>query len=204
MFFDWLSEQSGYKSKINKTVIDYLNLTKGEIKIATQPRMRPCPTLEEVKALIESIRGKTEIEMRDKALISLTFLTGARISAVSTLPIRSFDREKLIIDQDPKLGVKTKNSKIIPSVKKTTPALASTPTPAPKKKAPARKSKPKVEVGFARGKRKEAVARAVADADYVIENGAGYDSWMDKLVGAGAGSNADRKVLNVATLELLS
>jgi zinc/manganese transport system substrate-binding protein len=43
-------------------------------------------------------------------------------------------------------------------------------------------------------------ARAVAGADYVIENGAGYDSWMDKLLSAGAGANADRKVLNVAML----
>ena len=45
-------------------------------------------------------------------------------------------------------------------------------------------------------------ARAVATANYIIENGAGYDSWMDKLVGAGASSaaasSADRKVLNVA------
>jgi zinc/manganese transport system substrate-binding protein len=43
-------------------------------------------------------------------------------------------------------------------------------------------------------------ARAVASADYIIENGAGYDSWMDKLVSAGPGAAADRKVLNVATL----
>jgi zinc/manganese transport system substrate-binding protein len=41
-------------------------------------------------------------------------------------------------------------------------------------------------------------ARAVATANYVIENGAGYDSWMDKLVGAG--SEPNRKVLNAATL----
>ena len=41
-------------------------------------------------------------------------------------------------------------------------------------------------------------ARAVATANYVIENGAGYDSWMDKLVAAG--SEPGRKVLNVATL----
>src|SRR5580704_7348902 len=34
-------------------------------------------------------------------------------------------------------------------------------------------------------------ARAVADADYVIVNGAGYDSWMDKLLSAGA-SNPKR------------
>jgi zinc/manganese transport system substrate-binding protein len=41
-------------------------------------------------------------------------------------------------------------------------------------------------------------ARAVAAANYVIENGAGYDSWMDKLIGAGP--EPGRKVLNVATL----
>jgi len=41
-------------------------------------------------------------------------------------------------------------------------------------------------------------ARAVADANYVIVNGAGYDSWADKLLSAGG--NANRKVLNVANL----
>ena len=48
-------------------------------------------------------------------------------------------------------------------------------------------------------------ARAVATANYIIENGAGYDSWMDKLVGAGANSPAGnfasgRTTLNVANL----
>ena len=41
-------------------------------------------------------------------------------------------------------------------------------------------------------------AREVATADYVIENGAGYDSWMEKLLSAGGNSN--RKVLNAADL----
>lgn len=41
-------------------------------------------------------------------------------------------------------------------------------------------------------------ARAVAQANYVIENGAGYDSWMGKLVSAG--NVPHRTVLNVATL----
>ncbi len=41
-------------------------------------------------------------------------------------------------------------------------------------------------------------ARAVATANYIIENGAGYDSWMDKLIGAG--SNPNRTVLDVASL----
>ncbi|HUZ93148.1 MAG TPA: zinc ABC transporter substrate-binding protein [Candidatus Paceibacterota bacterium] len=41
-------------------------------------------------------------------------------------------------------------------------------------------------------------ARAVATANYVIENGAGYDSWADKLLGASPDPN--RKVMNVAAL----
>ena len=41
-------------------------------------------------------------------------------------------------------------------------------------------------------------ARDFAIANYVIVNGAGYDSWADKLLGAG--ENPNRKVLNVADL----
>ena len=41
-------------------------------------------------------------------------------------------------------------------------------------------------------------ARAVADADYVVENGAGYDTWMDKLLGAE--NKSGRVVLTIATL----
>jgi zinc/manganese transport system substrate-binding protein len=41
-------------------------------------------------------------------------------------------------------------------------------------------------------------ARAIADADYIIVNGAGYDTWADKLIGAGTKQNS--KVLSVAKL----
>ncbi len=41
-------------------------------------------------------------------------------------------------------------------------------------------------------------ARAFATAEYIIENGAGYDEWADKLISAGIKPNA--KVLNVAEL----
>lgn len=113
-FFEWLSKQKGYK-KITSTDVDYLNLSKGETRIATQPKSKASPTLEEIKTLIESVKGQTETEMRDKALLSLTFLTGARISAIISLPIQSFDRKELIIHQDPALGVNTKFKKKITS-----------------------------------------------------------------------------------------
>lgn len=115
VFFIWLSDQKGYKLKISKSAIDYLNLTKSEVRIATQPRGTQSPSLEEVKKVVENITGQSEIERRDKALISLMLLTAARISAISSLPMRCLDRDSLIIDQDPKLGVKTKNSKRIPT-----------------------------------------------------------------------------------------
>lgn len=115
IFFDWLSKQAGYKSRINQTAIDYLNLTRKEIKEATQPKNVAYPSLEEIKKTIKGIEGKTEIEMRDKALFSFALLTGARISAIRTLPMKSFDKENLVIYQDPSLGVETKFSKRIVS-----------------------------------------------------------------------------------------
>jgi zinc/manganese transport system substrate-binding protein len=41
-------------------------------------------------------------------------------------------------------------------------------------------------------------ARAFADADYIVLNGAGYDAWADKLLSANP--SATRKVFTVATL----
>ncbi|MFH1319802.1 MAG: site-specific integrase [Bacteroidota bacterium] len=112
-FFGWLSKQAGYKRKIDPMAIEYLNLPKADARIATQPRKKEIPSLEEVKAVIESIKGKSEAEIRDKAMISLMFLTGARISAIKTLRMKCLDREKLIIYQDPTFGVETKFSKRI-------------------------------------------------------------------------------------------
>ena len=112
-FFEWLSKQAGYKSKINQTAIDFLNLSRAEVKIATQPKNVRYPSVDEVKTVIEHIKGKTEVELRDRAFISLLFLTGTRISAIISLRIKSFDATRLVIDQDPKQGVATKNSKRI-------------------------------------------------------------------------------------------
>ena len=114
-FFEWLSDQQGYR-KIRRTDIEYLRLTKQEVRMATQPKGQESPNVEEVRTLIESIKGASEVEMRDKALLSLTFLTGARITALSTLPMASFDRAGVTLYQDPALGVQTKASKRIVSV----------------------------------------------------------------------------------------
>ena len=112
-FFEWLSRHPDHKSEIDSNILGYLSLSKKESRIATHNRQHVVPTLEEVKKVLESIEGKTEVARRDRALISLVLLTGARITAISSLPMKCFDHDRAIISQDPKLGVKTKFSKQI-------------------------------------------------------------------------------------------
>jgi integrase/recombinase XerD len=114
-FLDWLCDQPGYKSKIRRDMVDYLNLTEKEERIATQFVPRNYPSLEYVVKLANSIEVKSEIDLRDRALISFTLLSGMRVEAIATLPLGCFDEETLKIIQDPKEGVRTKFSKYIPS-----------------------------------------------------------------------------------------
>lgn len=113
-FFDWLAKQP--KSKINPTHTGFLNLSRKDSQIATRVRKVDVPTFEEVLKVIESIGDKTEVERRDRALISFTLLTGARISAIVSLRMKNFDRRRFVVEQDPSSGVKTKFSKQITTV----------------------------------------------------------------------------------------
>ncbi len=114
-FFEWLSSQNGYKSMINITYVGYLKLSRKETRMATEPSSRPKPTLEEVKKVIVGIETISEVGRRDRALIALGVITGARVSALTSLPIKSFDRSSLTLYQDPNYGVKTKFGKNIVS-----------------------------------------------------------------------------------------
>ncbi len=112
-FFDWLSMQPHYKSKINQVIIEHLSLSKKETRIAIQPNKRQIPSMEEVIKVIETIKIRNAVDQRDRALICFTLLTGARISAIYSMPMIAFDEDTLTVDQNPKYGVKTKFSKHI-------------------------------------------------------------------------------------------
>ena len=115
-FFDWLSWQAGYKSKITPDLVEYLRISFKEEKIATQQTPRNYPPLEYVLKLADSIKINSEIDLRDRALISFTLLSGMRDKAIATLPVGCFEEVKLIINQNPKIGVETKFSKYITSM----------------------------------------------------------------------------------------
>lgn len=114
-FFTWLSDQPGYKSKIIPDKIAYLKLSRKEERIATQYTPRNFPALEYVRNLTDSIKIKSEIDLRDRALIAFALLSGARDKALATLPLGCFDEDALIINQNPRAGVETKFAKLIPT-----------------------------------------------------------------------------------------
>lgn len=111
-FFTWLSEQKGYKSKVTKESIDYLNVSKKDEALSRTSKIRKFPKLEDIIKLAKSIMPITEIDKRDRALISLACLTGIRDSALASLPIKSINIEDMTVNQDPQY-VKTKFSKHI-------------------------------------------------------------------------------------------
>jgi site-specific recombinase XerD len=114
-FFKWLCYQPAYKTKICKTDVDYLKLSKEKTRMAVQSKRERFPTIEQVTKVVESIQIKNEINLRDRALISFTLLSGMTDSAIISLPIECFNTEKLEISQDPKKGVRTKFKKTFKS-----------------------------------------------------------------------------------------
>ncbi len=109
-FFQWLAMQSGYKSRISYTDTEYFNLSKKEGRIATARRIKPVPTLEQIKHVIKTLPHNSDIERRNRALVAFTLLTGARDSAIASLKLKHVDLIGHSVFQDAR-EVKTKFSK---------------------------------------------------------------------------------------------
>ncbi len=109
-FFQWLAMQSGYKSKINYTDMEYFNLSEKEVRIATARRKKPVPTLEQIKHVIKTLPHDSDIERRNQALVAFTLLTGARDSAIASIKLKHVDLVGHSVFQDAR-EVNTKFSK---------------------------------------------------------------------------------------------
>ncbi len=109
-FFQWLSGQSGYKSRFHYTDADYFNLSEKDVRVATARRGQKVPTLEQVQHVLSQMPFGTDIELRNRALLAFTLLTGARDSAVASMKLKHVDLEANCVIQDAR-EVKTKFSK---------------------------------------------------------------------------------------------
>lgn len=77
-FFIWLAGQPGYKRRIAYCDADYFNLSEKDVRIAKASRDKPVPTLDQVHHVLGKMPAGTDIEKRNRALIALALLTGAR------------------------------------------------------------------------------------------------------------------------------
>lgn len=99
-FFQWLAWQPGYKSRIQYADAEYFNLSEKEVRVATARRPQKAPTIEQVKHVLESMPANSDIERRNRALIAVTMLTGARDSAIASLKLKHVDLVERCIYQD--------------------------------------------------------------------------------------------------------
>lgn len=111
-FLRWLSMQNGYKTRVRSDAIDYMNMSEKAVRAAAAPREREFPTLPMIEAVIEQMPFRTAIEKRNRAMIALSAMTAIRITALTSLKLKHFDRRRRLIIQQPD-EVATKNSKRI-------------------------------------------------------------------------------------------
>ena len=109
-FFHWLAGQSGYKSRISYSDVDYFNNNRKNARIAHAQRDVAFPSMEQSLHAFQALPFKTDLQKRDKALFAFFMLTGARDGAVASLKLRHVDLFEGRVFQDGR-DVKTKNSK---------------------------------------------------------------------------------------------
>jgi integrase len=111
-FFEWLSREPGYRKTLVFSDAAYFNVTDNEARIATATRPRQAPSLEQVQRIIQSMPSTTPVERRDRAVVALIMLTGARDAAAASLKLKHLDVDNCTLFQDAR-DVKTKRAKTI-------------------------------------------------------------------------------------------
>lgn len=109
-FIEWLSQETGYKSRIKYSDAQYFNLSEKDARAAKAKRQSSVASIEQIKHVLAMMPNGTAIERRDRALIAFTLLTGARDSAIASLKIKHINFKAGTVYQDAR-EVNTKYSK---------------------------------------------------------------------------------------------
>lgn len=109
-FFQWarLNKSVRYR-RVPQSWIDTIRPTRAS-GMQSELVEREYYTIEEVRKVI-NLKPIRLIDKRDRAAVAFLFLSGMRISAFVSLPVRCVDMDNRTISQLPSEGVQTKNSK---------------------------------------------------------------------------------------------
>jgi integrase/recombinase XerD len=109
-FFHWLAGQPGYKSHLQYSDADYFNLSEKDVRVAGARREQLTPTVEQIHHVVASMPADNDIQLRNRALVAFTLLTGARDGAIASLRLKHVNPVAGLVRQDAR-DVKTKFSK---------------------------------------------------------------------------------------------
>ena len=109
-FFQWLASQPGYRSRLTYADADYFALSDKETRIAKAVSERPVPTLQQIRHVLQTMPDATDVQLRNRALIAFTLLTGARDGAIASMKLKHVDILEGKVVQDAR-EVRTKFSK---------------------------------------------------------------------------------------------
>src|SRR3954453_20460133 len=90
-FFHWLAREPGFRSHINFSDADYFNLSDKDVAIAKAERVKPIPTIQQVLHVLRLMPTGSPLELRDRALIAFTLLTGSRDGAIASIKLKHID-----------------------------------------------------------------------------------------------------------------
>jgi integrase len=99
-FFQWFAAQPESGKRIGYGDADYFRLNRKDEAIARATRTKRVPSVEEVKRVLLAMPSSSETELRDRALIAFTLLTGARKQAIVTARVKHVDLATLTFHQD--------------------------------------------------------------------------------------------------------
>lgn len=115
-FFEWLIANDKDYAKITASSIDFFHVTRNDKSKARATGYQESHDLPDILTTIRNMPASNEIEMRNKAILSLFLLTNPRISSLQQARIKSIkhfrDYDTWAFMQDPRLQ-NTKYSKTI-------------------------------------------------------------------------------------------
>ena len=112
-FFLWLAEQKGFR-RIQRTDADYFRPSRSDEAIARATRPTAVPTVEQIRTMLAAMSDASPANRRDRALVALTMLTGARDNAVASVRLKHLVLAERQLFQDAR-EVRTKFSKTFPT-----------------------------------------------------------------------------------------
>ena len=98
----WLSQQDGFRKRIEPADADYFNLSRRDEAEARAAPARPAPSIKQAKRALALMPDKTARQKRDKAVFALFCLTGIRVAALVSLRIRHVDLAEKSVTQNPR------------------------------------------------------------------------------------------------------